>query len=126
MCGHTQANLVHDSDASVLALLVKLLYGRGDVASSHNMLLLSDGSLDDSGVVGVGDQADDQVVLGELLVQGLVTGSIEGDGDGVLDAGRQNLCGFESPASCNGIFQRAFSRVCDTWTVLCNAYRQSR
>jgi hypothetical protein len=67
------------------------------------MLLLSDGRLDDDGVEGVGDQADDKVVLGELGVQGLVVGDIERDGGGIFDTGRERLGGFESPASCRSV-----------------------
>ena len=36
------------------------------------MLLLADGRLDDGSVEGVGDQADDQVVLGNLSVESLL------------------------------------------------------
>ena len=39
---HTQADLVHDSDASILALLVELHHGGGDVARGDDMLLLAD------------------------------------------------------------------------------------
>lgn len=67
------------------------------------MLLLSDGRLDDGGVEGVGDQADDEVVLRKLGVQGLVVGDIERDGDGVLDTDGERLGGFESSASCRNV-----------------------
>ena len=50
------------------------------------MLLLADGRLDDGGVEGVGDQADDEVVLGDLGVEGIIVGDIERDGGGSLDA----------------------------------------
>lgn len=96
----TKANLVHDSDARILALLVELEHSRGDVARSDDVLLLSDGGLDDGGVEGIRDQADDKVVLGHLGVEGGIVGHVEGDGRSILDTGRQGLCGFESPASC--------------------------
>ena len=67
------------------------------------MLLLSDGRFDDDDVEGVGNQADDKVVLRELGVQGLVVGNIERDGGGILDAGRERLGGLESPASCRSV-----------------------
>ncbi len=67
------------------------------------MLLQSDGGLDDVDVEGVGDQADDQVVLRELGVQGLVVGNVKRDGGGILDTGRERLGGFESPAGCRGV-----------------------
>jgi hypothetical protein len=67
------------------------------------MLLLSDGRLDDDDVEGVGDQADDKVVLREFGVQGLVVGNIERNRGGILDTGRERLGGFESPASCRTV-----------------------
>lgn len=96
----TQANLVHDGDAGILALLVELQHGRGNVAGGDDVLLLTDGGLDDSGVEGVGDQADDEVVLGDLGVEGLVVGNIERDGSGILDAGGESLGGLEGSAGC--------------------------
>lgn len=67
------------------------------------MLLLSDSRLDDGSVEGVGDQADDKIVLRKLGVQGLLVGHIEGDGDGILDTNRESLCGFKSSASCKWV-----------------------
>lgn len=64
------------------------------------MLLLPDGRLDHGGVEGVGDQADDKVVLGDLSVQGLGIGNIERDGSGILDADRESFGGLQSPAGC--------------------------
>lgn len=96
----TQANLVHDRDARILALLVELHHGRRHVAGGDDMLLLADSGLDDSGVERVGDQADDEVVLGDLRVEGLLVGDVERDGVGVLDAGRERLGVLQSPAGC--------------------------
>ena len=107
-CGKpTQANLIHDGNAGILALLVELQHGRGDVAGGDNVLLLADGGLDDSGVEGVGDQADDKVVLGDLGVEGLVVGNIERDGSGILDAGRKSLSRLEGSAGCRAWSQWA-------------------
>ena len=53
------------------------------------MLLLANGRLDDGRVESIRDQADDQVVLGDLGVQRTVVGDIEGDGGGILDTGRE-------------------------------------
>jgi hypothetical protein len=64
----TQTDFIHDSDAGILALLVELQHSRRNVACGDDMLLLSDGRFDDGGVEGVGDQADDKVVLRELGV----------------------------------------------------------
>lgn len=78
--------------------MVELHHGRRNVAGGDDMLLLADGGLDDSGMEGVGDQADNKVVLGDLGVQGLVIGNIERDGSGILDADRESFGGLQSPA----------------------------
>ena len=49
------ANLVHDSDARILTLLVELHHGGRDVTCGDDMLLLSDGTLDDGSVESVRD-----------------------------------------------------------------------
>jgi len=67
------------------------------------MLLLANGRLDDGRVEGIGDQADDQVVLGDLGVQGTVVGDIEGDGGGILDTSRERFRVLESSASWRGV-----------------------
>ena len=97
------ADLVHDSDARVLALLVKLQHGRRDVARGNDMLLLPDGTLDDGGVEGVGDKRDDQVVLGYLRVEGLVIIDIERDGMGVFNTLRELLGALKGPTGCRGV-----------------------
>lgn len=62
------------------------------------MLLGADSGLDDDGVESVGDQADDEVMLGELSIQSLVVGHIQRDGSGILNAGRQGPGGLQGPA----------------------------
>lgn len=62
------------------------------------MLLVSDGGLDDGGVVGVRDQADDQVVLGNGSIESLFVVDVEGDGRGKVDALGELLCFLESSA----------------------------
>lgn len=94
-----KTDLVHDGDAGILALLVKLHHGGRDVAGGDNILLLSDGGLDDGGVEGVGDQADDEIMLGDLGVESLVVGDIERDGSSVLGTGRERFGRLESSAS---------------------------
>lgn len=64
------------------------------------MLLVTDGRLDDNGVESVGDQADDEVVLGHLGVQRLVVGHIERDGVRVLDALGELLGRGQGAAGC--------------------------
>lgn len=94
-------NLVHDGDASILGGLVELEHGGGDVAGSDDMLLLADSRLDDGSVESVGDQADDEVVLGDFGVKGLVVVDIEGNSLGELDAVSEGLGGLDVSASCN-------------------------
>lgn len=53
-------------------------------------------------MVGVGDEADDDVVLGNGGIEGLVVVDVEGDGRGQLDAGRELLCAFEGSAGWKG------------------------
>ena len=98
MGGRTEADLVHDGDARLLSLLVELHHGRRDVAGGDDVLLGPDGGLDDGGVPGVGDQADDKVVLGNLGVEGGVVGDVDRDGRGAPDAGGEGLGGLEGPA----------------------------
>lgn len=95
-----QANLVHDGNAGCFGLGVELEHGRRDVAGGDHILLVADGRLDDGGVEGVGDQADDQVVLGHLGVQRLVVGHVERDGMRVLDALGELLGRGQGAAGC--------------------------
>ena len=96
----TQANFVHDRNARILALLVELHHGRRNVARGNDMLLLPDGRLDHSSVEGIGDQANNKIVLGDLGVQGLRIGNIERDGSGILDADRKSFGRLQGPAGC--------------------------
>ena len=81
-----EPNLVHDSHPRLLGLGVQLRHGRRHVARGNDMLLAADRRLDDLGVVGVGDQADGQIVLGDLGVQGLLVVDIERNGVGIGNA----------------------------------------
>lgn len=67
----TQADLVHDSDSGILALLVQLHHSGGDVASSDDILLLANGRLDDGGVESVRNERNDYVDLADLLIEGV-------------------------------------------------------
>lgn len=57
-----KANLVHDDDPSLLRLFVELPDSRRNVAGGHDIGLALDGGLDDSGVVGIGNERDDEIV----------------------------------------------------------------
>lgn len=58
-------------------------HGGGNVGGSDNVGLGLDGRLDDLGVVGVGDQGDDKVVLGNGGIQSNLIVDIQGDSSGV-------------------------------------------
>lgn len=95
---NTKTNLVHDSDSSILGLLVQLHHGGGNVARGHNILLLSDRRLDDGSMEGVRNQADDQVMLGNLGIQSLGIGNIERNRCRELHASGQALGSLEGSA----------------------------
>lgn len=78
----TYTNLVHDSDARILSLLIKLHHSRGDVASGHDILLVANGGLDYIGMENVRDQADNKIMLGDSSIQS----------SGVSDIERDSLC----------------------------------
>ena len=96
-----QTNLVHDSDTSLLAVLVQLHHGRGDVRGRDNVLLGTDGRLDNQGVESVGDQGYGDIVLRESLVEGVVIADVEGDGCGVLEAFAELLGALEGSTGCS-------------------------
>lgn len=62
------------------------------------MLLLADGGLNHGGVEGVWDKGDDEVVLGDGIVQGLLIGDVEGDWGRVFDALGELLCALKCTA----------------------------
>lgn len=66
------------------------------------MLLLVDSSLDDLGVVGVGDQADNKTVLANLVLEGGLVVDIERNGAAVLEAFAELLGRVEGAAGWNG------------------------
>jgi hypothetical protein len=62
------------------------------------MLLGLDGGRDDGGMVGVGDQADNEVVFGNLGVESGFIRDIERDGSRTLDALAEFLRGLKGAA----------------------------
>ena len=111
----TYTNLVHDGDAGGLGLGIELHHGGGDIAGGNDVLLLADSRLDDGSVEGVGDQADDEIVLGNLSIESLVVGDIERDGGGVLDALGELLSRGKSTAGCCAL---QVSRKCTFYRLL--------
>jgi hypothetical protein len=67
------------------------------------VLLLGDSSLDDGGVEGVGNQADNNAVLANLVLEGGLVGDIERDGAAVLEALAELLGRLEGTAGWNGV-----------------------
>jgi hypothetical protein len=70
-------NLVHDGDTGLLCLCIKLHHRGRDVRGCDDILLLADSRLDDSSVVCVGNQADDDIDFGDFSIEGFVVVDIE-------------------------------------------------
>jgi hypothetical protein len=115
------ANLVHDCNSCILALLVQLHHSRGHIASSNHMLLQPNTTLDDSGVKDVSAKAkpsafrqsifsrtflrnerNHQIVLGDLSVQGFLVGNIKRDSTGELDTFCKPLSASKGSAGFGG------------------------
>jgi hypothetical protein len=115
------ANLVHDCNSCILALLVQLYHSRGHIASSNHMLIKPNTTLDDSHMKGVSAKAkpsafhqsilsrtflrnkrNHQIVLSNLSVKGFLVGNIEGDRTGKLDAFCDLLSACKGPAGFSG------------------------
>ena len=92
------SNLVHNSDSCVLCLLFKLKHAWGYITCGHNILLLSDGRLDDGRVEGVRDQTNDKIVLCYSSVKGFGVSDIEGDWLCKLDTLGELLCAVKISA----------------------------
>ena len=95
------------------------------------MLLLADGGLDHGGVEGVWDEGDDEVVLGDGIVKGLLVGNVEGDRDRVFDALRELLCALKSTAGWWTVSDVEWRLVCSkefvpTETLMPASLRTSR
>jgi hypothetical protein len=121
-----ETNLVHDGDTRGLGLLVQLEHGRRDVARRDNILLVADGRLDDGGVEGVGDQADDKIVLSNLSVESLVVGYVERDGVSILDTLGELLSAGEGAAGCVGIRVRPAPIRFESFGTTSHTHQRSR
>lgn len=73
-----QTDLVEDYDTGFPRCGIELTHGGGDVTGGHYMCLPFDGSLDDIGVVGVGNQRYDEIVRGHGGFESGGIGSIKG------------------------------------------------
>ena len=93
-----QADLVHDGNAGFFDLFFEGEHCGRDVARRDDVGLGADCGFDDGGMVDVGDEGDDDVGFGELLVQCFFVRHVEADGVCVLDAGAELFGGFEGSA----------------------------
>lgn len=66
----TYTNLVHNSDPRILNLLFKLKHSWRDITRGNNILLVSNGRLDDGRVKGIWDQANDKIMFCYRRVEG--------------------------------------------------------
>ena len=81
-----QADLVHNRYASFLDLCFQLLHCGRNIAGCDDVFLLADCGFDDSGVIGVRNQGNNDVMFLDLLVQSCFVVDIERDCGGILDA----------------------------------------
>lgn len=65
-----ETDLVHYCDTSLDDFRLECLHGIRDIAGSDHVLLVSDSGFDDIGMVDVGDQRDDEVVLRHESIEG--------------------------------------------------------
>ena len=79
-----KANLVHNCNPCVLALLLQLQHGRRYVASGDHVLLFANRRLDDCGVKRVRNQRYNKVTSTDLSIEGRFVSDIERDWAGVL------------------------------------------
>ena len=94
----TNAYLVHDGDAGLLGLGVQFRNCRRNIAGGHDVLLVANGGLDNEGVEGIRNQADYEVVLGNLLVQSFGIVDVQGDCVGSRETFDELSCVLNGPA----------------------------
>jgi hypothetical protein len=92
-----QTDLVHNCDSCILALLIKLQHSRRDIRSGNDVFQLSYSRFDNGSMIRVWDQTDDQVVLCDLSIEGLLIANIERYWVGKLNTFGELFCRFEIP-----------------------------
>lgn len=70
-------DLVEHGDARLFSRSIKLHHGGRDVRGCDNVLLLADGGLDHSSVISVRNQADNNIDLSNLSIEGFSVVDIE-------------------------------------------------
>lgn len=93
------ADLVETDQTSILELLLEGTHLGVDVGGCDNVDLLFKGSLHDLGVVGVRDQADNNVVTLDSLSESVSRRDVNRHGGGVGEAGSEVLCTSKCSAS---------------------------
>ena len=92
-------NLVHDRNSSFLSIRIQLPHSIRDIASSNDIILVSNRRLDHIGVESIGYQTDDQFVFCNLGIEGFLVVDIERDRVCILDSRGKLLGSFEGSAS---------------------------
>lgn len=92
-------DLVEANQTSILELLLEGTHLGVNVRGSDDVGFLFKRSLHDLGVVGVRDQADNNVVTPDSLSESVSRGDVNRYGGGVGEAGSEVLCSSESSAS---------------------------
>jgi hypothetical protein len=95
-----KTNLVHYDDTSRLCLRIQLLHSWGDVTGSDHMRLALDRGLDDIGVMGVGNEGDDDVICCDFLFKSSVIVDIQGNSGCPGQIASQFLGFCEGSAGC--------------------------
>lgn len=93
-----QANLVEHNDACIFGSLIELPHGGADIAGGDDMGLALDSGLDHLCVVGVRNQGDNEIVVGDGLAESFFVVDVERDGIGVGEVGSQSLSTGQSAA----------------------------
>ena len=95
-----KTNLVHYDDASCLCFRIQLPHGWRHIAGSDYMCLAFDRGLNDSGVIGIGNKGDNDIMGRNLLFKGSSVVNIQGNGGCPRQAVSQFLGFCECSAGC--------------------------
>ena len=93
-----KTDLIQNHNPRLTRLLIQRAQSRGDVARGDNVRLALDGGLNDGGVVGVGNEGDDEVVGGHSLLKSGSIVDVQRDGGRVGKVGSEGLGGLEGAA----------------------------
>ena len=94
-----KTNLVHDDNSGLLCLFVKFAHSRRDLGRRNNMCLALDSGFDDSRVISVRNERDDQFICGDFLLQSFGVVNVKRDGSRIRETFRETLGRSKSSAS---------------------------